>query len=85
MPDSSDPIARLRGEDGKLPAYGWPGGYPLLYICRDGSVVCPACANREVDAALEVVEYDVHWEGPELYCDDCGAAMESAYGVHDAE
>jgi hypothetical protein len=38
-----------------LPAYAWPGGYPLYYLFGDGGVICPACVNREVgeiDAAV---------------------------------
>lgn len=83
--DGRNPIERLRDEHGKLPSHTWPGGYPLMYICRDGGVACPACANREVDVGQEVVAYDVHWEGPAICCDDCGAAIESAYGVPDSQ
>ena len=38
-----------------LPSYAWPGGYPLLYLFTDGGVICPACANEnieEIDAAI---------------------------------
>jgi len=76
-------IERLRqAHDGKLPASAWPGCYPLLYVCRDGSVVCPECANREVDYAQEVVNYDAHYEGSPAICGDCGQAIESAYQEH---
>jgi hypothetical protein len=67
-------------EDGTLPAYSWPGCYPMFYVTRDGLNVCPACANREVDTSQEVIAGDVHWEGPALTCDDCGESIASAYG-----
>ena len=30
-------ISDIRTSDGKLPSYGWPGGYPLFYTAGDGS------------------------------------------------
>jgi hypothetical protein len=83
-----------REPDGTLPAFTWPGGYPLYYLCADGGTLCPACANGEngseaseaADAPADwrLVAQDVHWEGPPLSCDHCGAAVESAYGDPDA-
>ena len=66
------------------PAYAWPGGYPLEYLAADGSIVCPACASRPVDLSQRVTGSGIHWEGPADICDDCGAAIESAYGDPDA-
>ena len=37
-------------------------------------------ANRDVDQEAEVIDYDANWEDENLYCDDCGAKIESAYG-----
>lgn len=34
-------IEDLRDENGKLPAYAWPGGYPIFYIASDNGVLCP--------------------------------------------
>lgn len=31
-----------------LPAFAWPGGYPLYYPFSDGGVCCPECVNREI-------------------------------------
>lgn len=31
-----------------LPAFAWPGGYPIYYLFADGGVCCPACANKEI-------------------------------------
>jgi hypothetical protein len=73
----------IRDEAGKLPAYAWPGGYPIVYLTKDGSTVCPECANREVDEGQAVVNYFIHWEGEPLICEDCNKAVESAYGVPD--
>ena len=40
--------AELRDpETGKLPAYAWPGGYQITYLCADGGELCPDCANGE--------------------------------------
>ena len=74
-----------------LPAYAWPGGYPLAYLCSDGGTLCPACVNREIDNiddstrrklrdGWQLAGIDVHWEGPALTCDHCGKDIESAYG-----
>lgn len=72
-------------EDGTYPTYAWPGGYQLVYFTRDGLVICPKCANREVDDGQGVVGQDVYWEGPEMACDDCGEMIASAYGDPNGE
>lgn len=74
----SHPIEQLRAvNDGQLPAYAWPGGYPMYYVDLDCSVLCPACANG--DDAPPIISYDVNWEDGEMYCDDCGERIPSAY------
>lgn len=78
-------LDQIRTSDGKLPAFAWPGGYPIIYITRDGMTVCPDCANREIDDAQAAIAYDVYWEGPAILCDDCNTEIESAYGDPDAE
>jgi len=70
--------------DGKFPRYAWPGGHPLYYLDKDNSVLCAKCAN-ESDSEEEVpnfrpVSYAIHWEGEPMFCDGCGAEIESAYG-----
>jgi hypothetical protein len=35
----------MRMENGNLPAYAWPGGYPIYYVAADNGVLCPVCAN----------------------------------------
>lgn len=84
----------LRDDDGRLPAYVWPGGYTMVYYTADGLMICARCAN-DPDTSDPVVDGDVYWEGPAVPCDDgsqCGAmvggswtsgVIESAYGDSD--
>jgi len=72
-----------RDDSGNFPAYAWPGGYPLFYLDKENNVLCPACASRPVDQSQEVTAGDVNWEDSSLYCDDCGARIESAYTEED--
>lgn len=76
----------IRDSKGDLPAYAWPGGYPVTYITADGGELCAACANGgngsraddDLDADCpdddqwRVVGYDI-LEGPEaeVRCDHC--------------
>jgi len=82
-----------RDENGKLPAYAWAGGYPIYYLCADGGILCPHCANKEsaVKEADERPDYpgfdqwrivasDINWEDPSLTCDNCNQRIKSAYG-----
>ena len=85
-------------ENGNLPAYAWPGGYPLLYsshIPGEGTqgeyTLCPDCANatrqgedESPDGFADVVSgYFVHYEGPPAQCDHCYTLIGSAYGDPD--
>ena len=83
----------LRDENGNLPAYAWPGGYPLYYLCTDNGILCSRCANtesavREAERHHDCPDYDqwrivaaeVNWEDDSLICDICGQSIESAYG-----
>ena len=72
-------LDEIRNDDGKLPACAWPGGYPMLYLDKEDNVLCPKCANRGVDQSQEVTAYDVNYEDPSCYCNDCGDRIESAY------
>jgi hypothetical protein len=83
MEGESRKIQDMRAEnDGKLPSFAWPGGYPIYYLTRDGLVVCPDCAN-ESDTSDPVIDADIYWEGPAACCNDCGQGIESAYGDPD--
>jgi hypothetical protein len=74
-----------RNTDGTLSKYAWPGGYPIIYICADGGVLCPKCANENAHLSeitspdWHVVAADVNWEDPYLHCDNCSQRIESAY------
>jgi hypothetical protein len=37
----------LRGRDGQLDSFAWPGGYPILYLDSHNCVLCPDCAHQE--------------------------------------
>ncbi len=74
------------GKDGKLVSFAWPGGYPIIYLCKDGGVVCPQCANENDWNGEQGVENgDIFWEGPAMSCDNCNAEIESAYGDPDED
>jgi hypothetical protein len=80
-----------QAKDGRdLPAYAWPGGYPILYLDGQNEILCPLCATKahndkdEFQCNKPEVAF-VYYEGPELECVDCGARFESAYGDPDEE
>lgn len=75
----------LLNDDGTLPAWAWPGGYPILYVDRQNSCLCPKCANKSIAdfdelPAFKPVRWYIHYEGPPEQCDQCCAQIESAYG-----
>lgn len=72
----------FRDDDGELPAYAWPGGYPVYYLDRENSVLCPKCANKS-DNEEEVPQFrpmasGINWEDTDLTCDNCNERIESA-------
>jgi len=76
-----------RDDRGILESHAWPGGYPILYLDRENSAMCPACAIRcddeetaERHPEFVPVAAFIHWEGQPITCDDCGNEIESAYG-----
>ena len=81
-------IESVRLEDGTLPKVAWPGCYPLFYLCEDGGVLCPKCANDEgnpEDEQWNLVAVDINYEDASLYCDHCGERIESAYADDDGD
>lgn len=77
-----------RNEDGSLPAYAWPGGYPIIYLTKQNAHLCPECANKtekDPNHYDPVEASDIHYEGPSMLCEDCGTEIESAYGDPDGE
>jgi len=78
-------LAQLRESYGALPAYAWPGAYPVAYYTGNGLMVCHVCAD-EPDTSDPAVAYDMYMEGPAVRCEDCGRWIASAYGpVEDSE
>ncbi len=67
-----------------LPAFAWPGGYPLFYFDEENNILCPKCANRSEEYNSPVHEVDVNYEDPSLHCDNCSKRIESAYAEDDA-
>jgi len=77
-----------RDSDGKLPAFAWPGGYPMFYLDKQGSTLCANCATKslvDIEFAEDfgATDCDVHWEGQPLICEECNCEIESAYGEPD--
>ena len=78
-------IDTIRDENGTLPAYAFPGGYPIFYTDSDNSILCPDCANSsdsdpdEIDS-FKPTDAGIHWEGSPLCCEQCNKEIESAYG-----
>jgi hypothetical protein len=72
----------IRLKDGTLPAYAWPGGYPVFYLDGENCVLCPKCANKEATAPTV---YGVNWEDPQLFCEECNECIESAYAEDESE
>jgi hypothetical protein len=78
-------LDEIRDDKGKLPSFSWPGSYPIIYLSRDGLILCPDCANKPVEEYDDpAVAYGGHLEGPPEVCEDCGKQVESAYGDPDA-
>jgi hypothetical protein len=66
------------------------GSYPTFFLCSDGGCLSFVDAwenraqivnaiNTQDNSGWRVVAFDVNWEDPELYSDDSGERIESAY------
>ena len=75
-------------------AYTSPGCYPLFFVTADGGVLSFKAARANVFRigrsirdkhrdGWRVVAVDVNWEDADLYCDDTGERIESAYAEPD--
>ncbi len=84
-------IKRLLADNGNaLPAYAWPGGYPILYLDGGNCVLCPDCATKSAldpdeDERCKPQAHFIHYEGKPEICEDCNKATESAYGDPDEQ
>lgn len=62
------------------------GGYPIYYLVQDGGVLCPKCANENLNLTLgedpqwKIVEGEINYEDPDITCDHCNSTIPSAYG-----
>jgi hypothetical protein len=73
----------FKNSDGTLTAYAWPGGYPVIYLDGDNSVLCAKCATESLKddiCSFRAVAADIHYEGPAEICENCNAEIPSAYG-----
>ena len=78
-------VTLLRKEWAK---WAWPGGYPIFYVCRDGGVLCPDCANDNIEMTADpgaerdwtIDAADINYEDKFLTCDHCNKFIESACG-----
>ena len=59
-------------------------GYPLWYVINNEECWCADCCNSELTGDEEVIT-SVNYEDPELYCCNCSAKIESAYGEESEE
>lgn len=81
-------LTEIRDSKGKLPAYAWPGGYPIAYVMNDGECLCPTCVNDPSNPVHEggaadgwrIEGYDINYEDNNLFCAHCNKQIESAYG-----
>jgi hypothetical protein len=73
--EDSASIQKMRANNGgSLPAYAWPGGYPIYYVTKDNMVLCADCANTNdsrhgMDSPI--VACDTQEEPSYLDCDGC--------------
>lgn len=77
-----------------LPARSADGGYPLFHVTPFCDVLCSTCAREREKhhagyAAPSPRELPcqsvVNWESLDLYCDDCGERIKSAYAEPEEE
>jgi len=67
------------------------GGYPKCLIIKNNQCLCWDCVKEneaEIQESLAMgetsntyypLQAEVNWENSELYCDECGERVESAY------
>jgi len=61
-----------------------PGGYPVMYMTDFGNLLCATCATETMQDEYEtIMDGLIYYEGDSLFCDECNAEIESAYGVLD--
>ena len=70
-------------DDGTFPSFVWTGGHPIYYLTKDGGVLCPKCANKNLELCKTedldqwFIEYQgINWEDQDLRCDNCNCKIE---------
>jgi len=64
----------------------FPGGYALVGLMDDGTMLCGKCLNEDevhVEGEADgwrVEAIDAYWEGPTATCSHCGGEVPSEYG-----
>ena len=73
--------------NGKLPAFAFPGDYPIVYVDGYHNDVCPDCAQELLgdEYGQAPTYWYIHQEGASVFCAECNAEIESAYGGPDEE
>lgn len=76
MARESKSIKELRAaHEGKLPAFAWPGAYPIAYFDAENNTLCYRCANdNDPEFNPPLRSYAVIEEG-HTYCDECNAVI----------
>lgn len=66
---------------------------PVLYITADDRMLCASCLNTyecqrdrriPADPAWRVTAFDLHYEGPDAVCTQCGSVTAALFGDPDA-
>lgn len=52
------------------------GAYPLVYFDELNNLLCGDCASPDYRTFI-------HWEGPDLICEECSNVIPSVYGNPD--
>lgn len=75
-------------ENGQYDTWAWPGGYPLFYVTKDSGILCPDCANKNMELTKDdndpqwfIIGADINYEDNELFCDNCNGNIGAAYSV----
>ena len=76
--------------------YAWPGGYPIYFVAADGQPLSFEAVQAEKQRIFEamdsdcpddrewkVVDAQINWEDPHLYCAHTNKRIESAYAEED--
>lgn len=70
--------------DKGFPSFTSVGGYTLVYVANDESLLCACCAAEEATEDGPPASPTVFWEGPPEHCEGCNKLIESAYGDPDS-